>query len=117
MVVMVMANIVVRNKMINSTNTVKQNQLPNQRKGMKVIAIINNNRKQMKRKFQIEGISCGGCVERVKRILEEHPAVQKTEIFLYPEEATIISMKEKLTVEDLQHRLDILEGYTITEIN
>ena len=71
----------------------------------------------MKRKFQIDGISCGGCVERVKRILEAHPAIQKTEIFLNPKGTTIISMKDKLTVDDLQQQLDTLEGYTITEIN
>ena len=36
----------------------------------------------MHRKFQIEGRSCGGCVTRVKRALEEQPAVEETQIFL-----------------------------------
>ncbi len=71
----------------------------------------------MRRKFQIEGISCGGCVTRVKRALEEHPAVEKTQIFLQPKGATIISMKEELSVDELQGQLNELEGYTITEIN
>ncbi len=71
----------------------------------------------MKRKFQIEGISCGGCVARVKRVLEANPAIEKTEISLNPRGTTIISMKEELSVEDLQNQLNELEGYTITEIN
>ena len=54
---------------------------------------------------------------RVKRALEEHPAVEKTQIFLQPKGATIISMKEELSVDELQGQLNELEGYTITEIN
>lgn len=60
----------------------------------------------MGRKFQIEGIRCGGCMTRAKRALEEHPAVEETQIFLQPKGAMIISMKEELNG---------LEGYTITE--
>lgn len=71
----------------------------------------------MKHKFQINGISCGGCVERVKKTLEAHPAIEKIEVFLTPKGITIISMKEKLSIDDLQKQLDKLEGYTITEIN
>lgn len=70
----------------------------------------------MKHKYQINGISCGGCVSRVRKTLEAHPVIEKTEIFLSPKGKTIISMKEKLSVEDLQEQLNKLEGYTITEI-
>jgi len=49
--------------------------------------------------------------------LEEHPAIEKTEIFLNPKGATIITMTEALTVDELQKQLNTLEGYTITEIN
>jgi copper chaperone len=48
--------------------------------------------------------------------LEAHPAIEKTEIFLNPKGKTIITMKEKLSVEDLQQQLNKLEGYTITEV-
>lgn len=70
----------------------------------------------MKQKFQIEGISCGGCVSRVKNTLEEHPNIEKVEIFLAPKGATIITMKENLSVVELQKQLNTLEGYSITEI-
>ena len=71
----------------------------------------------MKQRFQIDGISCGGCIARVKKTLEAHQAVEKTEIFLNPIGLAIISMTEVLTVEDLQKQLNTLEGYTISELN
>ncbi|MGY5849638.1 heavy-metal-associated domain-containing protein [Salegentibacter sp. F14] len=70
----------------------------------------------MKRKYQINGISCGGCVSRVKKTLEEHPGIEKAEIFLAPKGATLITMTENLSVDELQKPLDTLEGYTIEEI-
>ena len=71
----------------------------------------------MKQKFRINGISCGGCVTRVKETLEAHPSIEKAEIFLAPKGATVITMKEALSIVDLQKQLDTLEGYTITELN
>ncbi|WJJ96435.1 heavy-metal-associated domain-containing protein [Algibacter luteus] len=71
----------------------------------------------MKQKFQIDGISCGGCVSRVKKTLEEHPNIEKAEIFLAPKGATLITMKENLTVDDLQKQLNTLGSYTISELN
>ena len=73
--------------------------------------------KIMKQKFQINGISCGGCVARVKKTLEEHPNIEKAEIFLAPKGATIITMKEHISIEELQKQLNTLHGYTITKIN
>lgn len=69
----------------------------------------------MKRKFQIDGIGCGGCVVRIKKALEEHPAIENTEVFLNPKGATFIKMKEHLSVDDLQKQLDRLDGFTIKE--
>ncbi|ODS89456.1 MAG: copper resistance protein CopZ [Chryseobacterium sp. SCN 40-13] len=71
----------------------------------------------MKQKFQISGISCGGCVSRVKKTLEEHPNIEKAEIFLAPKGAAFITMNEALSVAELQKQLDGLNGYTITELN
>ncbi len=71
----------------------------------------------MKQKFQINGISCGGCVARVKKTLEEHPNIEKAEIFLAPKGATFITMTEKLSITELQKQLSKLNGYTIREIN
>ena len=70
----------------------------------------------MKQKFQINGISCAGCVARVKKTLQEHPAIEKAEIFLAPKGATLITMKEALSVDELQNQLNALSGYTITEM-
>lgn len=71
----------------------------------------------MKQKFLIDGISCGGCVARVKKGLEKHPNIEKAEIFLVPKGATIITMKEHISIEELQKQLNTLNGYTITKIN
>lgn len=71
----------------------------------------------MKQKFQISGISCGGCVSRVKKTLEEHPNIEKAEIFLAPKGTALITMNEALSVAELQKQLDGLNGYTITELN
>jgi len=71
----------------------------------------------MKLKFQINGISCGGCVARVKNILEEHPNIEKAQIFLAPKGATLLTMTEALSIDELQKQLNTLNGYTITELN
>lgn len=71
----------------------------------------------MKHKYQINGIGCGGCVARVKKALEEHPNIEKAEIFLAPKGATIITMKENLSIDELQKQLNTLDGYTISELN
>lgn len=71
----------------------------------------------MKQKFHINGISCGGCIARVKKTLEDHPNIEKAEIFMAPKGDTVITMNETLSVAELQKQLDRLNGYTITEIN
>tara|TARA_R110002126_G_scaffold168115_4_gene316599 strand:+ start:461 stop:676 length:216 start_codon:yes stop_codon:yes gene_type:complete len=71
----------------------------------------------MKHKYQINGISCGGCVARVKKTLEEHPSIEKAEIFLAPKGATIITMKEHISVDELQKQLNPLGDYTIAELH
>lgn len=71
----------------------------------------------MKQKFQINGISCGGCATRVKKTLEEHPNIEKAEILLTPKGATLITMNENLSIDKLQKQLSKLNGYTITELN
>lgn len=69
----------------------------------------------MKQKYQINGISCGGCVASVKKTLEEHPNIEKAQIFLAPKGATIITMNEALSIEEIQKQLNALKGYSITE--
>ena len=72
----------------------------------------------MKKEYQINGIGCGGCIARVKKTLEAHPAIKTAEIFLTPKKGmSLISMTKKLSVVDLQKQLNIIEGFTITELN
>lgn len=71
----------------------------------------------MKQKFQINGISCGGCIARVKKTLEDHPNIEKAEILLEPKGATVITMNKALSIDELQKQLNTIEGYTIKEIN
>lgn len=71
----------------------------------------------MKQKFQINGISCGGCVARVKKTMEEHPNIEKAKIFLAPKGGAIITMKKNISVNEIQKQLNKLGGYTITELN
>ncbi len=71
----------------------------------------------MKRKYQIDGISCGGCITKVKKVLEPHEDIEEAKIFLSPKGVAKISMKSNLSVDDLQKQLNRLEGYTISELN
>ena len=71
----------------------------------------------MKRKYQIDGISCGGCITNVKKVLESHEDIEEAKIFLSPKGVAKISMKSNLSVDDLQKQLNRLEGYTISELN
>ena len=69
----------------------------------------------MKKKYQINGISCGGCIASVKKTLEVHPNIERAQIFLELNGAAIITMSESLRVDELQEQLNTLKGYTITE--
>ncbi|MBD1260706.1 heavy-metal-associated domain-containing protein [Maribacter polysiphoniae] len=71
----------------------------------------------MKRKYQIDGINCGGCITKVKKVLESHEDIEEAKIFLSPKGVAKISMKSNLSVDDLQKQLNRLEGYTISELN
>jgi copper chaperone CopZ len=97
--------------------TVKNKFPPRPKKNIEDIGTIKNYAIAMKHRYQINGISCGGCVTRVKKTLEEHPNIENVEIFLQPVGATIVKMNKKLTVEELQGQLNELDGYTIAEIN
>tara|TARA_R110002124_G_scaffold131805_1_gene294163 strand:+ start:6415 stop:6633 length:219 start_codon:yes stop_codon:yes gene_type:complete len=72
----------------------------------------------MKKEYQINGIGCGGCIARVKKALEAHPAIISVEMFLTPKKGmSLISMTKELSVAELQKQLNIIEGFTITELN
>jgi len=72
----------------------------------------------MKKEYQINGIGCGGCIARVKKTLEAHPVIKIAEISLIPKKGmSLISMTEELSLADLQKQLNIIKGFTITELN
>ena len=49
--------------------------------------------------------------------MTQNPSIEKAEIFLAPKGVTLITMKEALSVAELQKQLNTHEGYTIKEIN
>ncbi len=58
-------------------------------------------RKKIKRKYQIDGISCGGCITRVKKELESHEDIEEAKIYISSKGLAKISMKSNLSVDNL----------------
>jgi copper chaperone len=69
----------------------------------------------MKKSYELQGMSCGGCVSDVKRALLQVPDVTGAEVYLNPQEA-IITMNKSIPVEELQTQLDKAGSYTIKEV-
>lgn len=68
----------------------------------------------MKKNYQIQGMSCGGCVSNVKRALLQVPDVTDAEVHLNPQGA-ILTMNKPIAVEVLQTQLKNAGQYTIKE--
>ena len=68
----------------------------------------------MKKNYQIQGMSCGGCVSNVKRTLLQVPDVTEAEVHLNPQGA-VITMSKDIDVEELQTQLSKSGHYTIKE--
>ncbi|MBU1820914.1 MAG: heavy-metal-associated domain-containing protein, partial [Bacteroidetes bacterium] len=43
----------------------------------------------MKKKFELSGMSCGGCVSNVKRVLLQLPDVTEADVQLRPQSAVL----------------------------
>lgn len=71
----------------------------------------------MKLKYQIDGISCGGCISKIKKTLESHPLIEDVEILLNSLGASTIKMKEKIDANYLQQVLSKVGNYTISDKN
>ncbi len=69
----------------------------------------------MKKKYELNGMSCGGCVSNVKRALLQVPAVSDADVHLNPQEA-IITFNESVAVDVLQTQLNKAGHYTIKEV-
>ena len=66
----------------------------------------------MKRKIQIEGMSCGHCVEHVKEALEEVKGIESVEVSLEEKCATIVG---DATEEDIKQAIDEA-GYDVVSM-
>jgi copper chaperone len=51
--------------------------------------------------FEVEGMSCGGCVASVKRVLEALPGVSNVNVTLSPGKATVDYDPARVTAEAL----------------
>ena len=51
--------------------------------------------------FKVEGMSCGGCVASVKRVLEALPGVSNVNVTLEPGKATVDYDPARVTAEAL----------------
>ena len=69
----------------------------------------------MKVKYELEGMSCGGCMNSVKRALLQVPDVTEAEVQFNPQSA-VITMNKSISVDELQARLTNVGHYTINEI-
>ena len=69
----------------------------------------------MNKKYELQGMSCGGCVSNVKRALSQIPNVEDVEVQLRPPVANI-TMSKFIDVNELQTHLNNAGHYTIKEI-
>ena len=69
----------------------------------------------MKKKYELQGMSCGGCVSNVKRALLQVPDVTDAEVHLIPQGA-VITMHKSIALKELQTQLNKAGHYTIKEI-
>ena len=69
----------------------------------------------MKKTYEIEGMSCGGCVNSVKKALLQLPDVTEAEVQLHPQKA-ILTMSKSVDVAEVQSQLNKAGHYTIKEV-
>jgi len=69
----------------------------------------------MQKKYEILGMSCGGCLSNVKKALLQIPNVEDVEVQLRPPIANII-MSKSIDVNELQTHLNKTSHYTIKAI-
>lgn len=69
----------------------------------------------MKKNYELKGMSCGGCVNNVKRALLQVPDVEDAEVQLHPQGA-VLTMSKSIDVRELQAELNKAGHYSITEV-
>ena len=69
----------------------------------------------MKKNYELQGMSCGGCVSSVKNALLKLPDVEDAEVHLHPQSA-VLTMSKPIDVDELQTQLTKAGHYTIKEV-
>ncbi len=69
----------------------------------------------MTKAYEIGGMSCGGCVNKVKLALLQVPDVTEAAVELNPQGA-VITMNKSIGIEVLQAELNKSGHYTIKEL-
>lgn len=69
----------------------------------------------MKKNYELQGMSCGGCVSSVKKALLQLPGVEDAEVHLHPQGA-VLTMSEAIDVDELQAQIKKAGHYTIKEL-
>ena len=69
----------------------------------------------MKQNYELQGMSCGGCVSSVKNALLKLPDVEDAEVHLHPQTA-VLTMSKHIDVNELQTQLRKAGHYTIKEV-
>lgn len=69
----------------------------------------------MEKQYNISGMTCGGCVAKVKKTLEAIPEVGSAQVQLEAPEGTL-SLKKEVSIELLNDKLGAVGNYTIEEI-
>ena len=69
----------------------------------------------MKKNYELQGMSCGGCVNTVKKVLLELPGVEDAEVHLHPQTA-VLTMSKAIDMDELQAQLNRAGHYTIKEL-
>ena len=74
------------------------------RASVKLIKIILKIKK-MKKNYELTGMSCGGCVANVKRVLQNVPGIEEADVQLHPQKATLSMGKPVAVWIDLFNRI------------
>lgn len=69
----------------------------------------------MQKKYEIQGMSCSGCLSNVKKAFSQIPNVEDVEVQLRPPIANI-TMSKSIDVNEFQIHLNKVGHYTIKEI-
>jgi len=69
----------------------------------------------MKKNYELQGMSCGGCVNTVKKVLLQLPGIEDAEVHLHPPSA-LLTMSEPIDVGELQAQINKAGHYTIKEV-